>query len=364
MPLRPPESRDGADLELTVGRSEPKPLSWPSVAALTLVGGALIVGFVGSVAHGPKRPVREAHAAQDIPELGAAIEAYRAQQWDDAERMFQAIQARHPGDGRVQSYLERIALTRRDAERLAQAEEALVAGDLERARTLAAAVPPNSALFAQAERLARGAGGDAEGAGGRRAPLDVDLRVALGEALALYADGQFEEAAARAEGLSSQASWAARKGLSDWAEGVLRFARAYRALPADPSAWVGASSEVRKLIELDDYLSEGTYARSLRTQLSGALTARAEQLLNRGAVADACAVVREARGLRSHEGRVLALERRCEAEAQRKLIQARALGRQRSDAARALYEQVRATAPEGSAPHRAAEQALGSSARR
>src|SRR5688500_5535044 len=141
----------------SLGAPRSQPLSWAAVASLVLLGLAMCAGAAvaaGSVAARPRpRPAPQA----DPTLLAEAVQAYEAGEWEEAERAFRKVLEQAPEPARAQDYLDRLALTRKDAERLTQAEEALVAGDPRLASQLASAVAPSSPLFAQAERVARSA---------------------------------------------------------------------------------------------------------------------------------------------------------------------------------------------------------------
>jgi hypothetical protein len=343
-------------------RPSARPVGWGLVATLVLVGGGVSLALGATFAHMVTRPRQITEAPVDQALQSAAIAAYEKQDWDAAERQFELIRLRFPDNTRARDYLERIALTRRDAELLALAEEALVGGRKEQAEGLAARIAPNSELFAQAESLARNARADAPAAGreavaARRAD-GIDVRLALGEAIALYEDGSFDRAASVAEALAVRASSSARQDLLRWAADVREFATIRGRLKGPGSDLVQKAELARKAIALDERLSHGKYARALRSQLASALDARAERRLQEGDLFGACSLVREAKAFLEHEPNRAATARRCEQEAQRRLAQARALSRQRPQEARVLLEQVRSLASPGSAAHLAAERAL------
>jgi hypothetical protein len=84
--------------------------------------------------------------------------AFERGDWDESERLLLAV--RESGQvqpQRLDDYLERLALVRRDSDRLLRAEEALEVGEPERALALTALIAANSAFFAQAEVLSRAA---------------------------------------------------------------------------------------------------------------------------------------------------------------------------------------------------------------
>jgi len=376
-----PGLRESQLLRALAEQTAPRPVSWLMIAGLVVVGGAvsvLLVRSLGPLHHAP-RSVREQSVDPEL--LRAAVSAYERADWDSAERLFRTIHERYPENARSQDYLDRIELTRRDAERLTRAEEALVAGQPERARQLAERVAPNSRLYAQAEGVTRSALA-------HEVPLPssanvgataTDVRPALGEALALYEEGKFEDAASRAEALARGAIGDAHAELERWAHDAREFGEVFPRVAAPvggDSADAGvlsSLSDYQATITLDERLSEGHYARPLRARAAQALLGRAASLSQTGHLTDACGELVRARffsgrALTFREGGNPVLERRCEGEAARRVGQARALERRRGPGkgqpraseptARALYEQALALSLPGSPAHLAAQQAL------
>ncbi len=351
-------------LDALGGAAAPRPLGFGFLALLVVVGITLVssvVFVVGGIVRAPRRGFEGAA----YPELmGQAVSAYGRADWDEAARLFQEIRLQAPKNKRTEYFLARIELTRRDAERLARAEEALVAGEVERARTLALGVASNSPLFAQAESFIRGAAQADRpklAEGGARDPegrLSADIRAALGEALALYEGGQFEEAALRAQGLADRATGSVQGDLLGWAVDAASFGPLYRDLSVDDQVLLQQFEALEQAIALDLRLSEGHYARGLKARAARAWAVHAEQLSQHGRLVDACAAFVRAVTLSSHERASAGLERRCENEAMRRVTQARATESRLPSAARALYEQVRLLSLPGNSAHRAAEAAL------
>ena len=368
------------DLLRTLGdQVAPRPVSWLVLVGLIFAGSALLLLLVSSLGPLRRKPQSALEQPADQALLSAAVSAYERADWDGAERLFRTIHERFPDNARSQDYLDRIELTRRDAEILARAEEALVAGQPVRARQLSERVAPNSRLFAQAEGLTRSAmAQDATAPADRSAevagqPPAVDVRAALGEAQALYEDGRFAEAVQRAEGLAQRATGPVQIELSQWANDAGSFGKIYLALPTDEPSLLLSLGEVQTAVELDERVSDGHYAHGLRLRAAKALTGRATALGQNGHLIDACGELVRARAfagraLTFREGGNPVLDRRCETEAARRVNQARTLERKRSargphdgqlsPEARALFEQARAMSLPTSAAHVAAEQAL------
>ncbi|MFT3921236.1 MAG: hypothetical protein QM778_01750 [Myxococcales bacterium] len=375
-----PGMRESQLLRALAEQTAPRPVSWLMVVALVVVGSAAILLLVGSLGPLRHKPRLTLEPPVDPQLLKAAVSAYERADWDSAERYFRTIHERYPANARSQDYLDRIELTRRDAELLARAEESLVAGQPERARILSERVSPNSRLFAQAEGVTRSAlahGSSAEPP--RQDGVAVDVKAALGEALSRYEDGKFQEAVSRAQGLAQRATGVAQLELQRWASDAREFGGIQPVVSSlsagtDDAAVLGALSVFQRAIELDERCSEGHYARALRARAAKALLARAATLGQGGRLVDACADLVKARffagrALTFAEGGNPAMERRCESEAARRVNQARALERRRvpskggepaprDPSAVALYEQARALSLPGSPAHLAADQAL------
>jgi tetratricopeptide (TPR) repeat protein len=347
------------------GAPRKPPMSWAGVAALVVLGLSLCAGGALAVASVVPKPRVEPTPPVDAALLAQGVEAYERGEWEQAEQAFRKILTQAPGHARAEYYLERLALTRKDAERLTQAEEALVAGDPHRASQLALAVAPNSPLFAQAERVARSAqdllARNAQAPRARAseaAERPLDVTVALGEALALYEAGSFDAAVERATGLAEQAQPSVRAELLDWAQDARRFAQRYQALPRDDANLARHSSDVMEAVTLDERLSDGHYARELRVRMANALATLAEVLFDQGQHGESCARAQEAAAFATRHERVDALSHRCENEAFKRIAQAREIERAHPEQAVKLYRQAETIAFMGSASHRAAQAAI------
>ncbi len=355
----------GSGVEPLGDNTTSRPLGVGLLVLLVIIGATLVtllVFTVGSIERAPRR----GHDATRVPPdlMAQAVAAYERADWDEAARLFEQIRELGPKSVRTEYFLTRIELTRKDAETLARAEEALVAGEVERAKPLALEVAPNSPLFAQAESFLRGAAKaaqeqvrakSAEPAG----KLSAEVRVALGEALALYEAGKFEEATQRARELAARGTGSVQTELLGWARDAEAFAPLQRALSADDQALLGQLDTVERAVALDLRLSEGHYARVLKLRAGRALAAQSSELYHQGRLFDACAAFVRATQFSSQERASVGLERRCENEAMRRLGQARAIEARTPSAAKALYEQVRLLSLPGNSAYRAAEAALG-----
>jgi hypothetical protein len=350
----------------------PAPTGWASVVALVVLGLVLCSAVAATVARLPRHAPRPRSPEGESGTISRGVEAYRRGEWEAAEGAFREVLVQAPGHARAQDYLERLAMIRRDAERLRRAEEALVAGEPERASLLASAVAPNSPLFAQSERVARSASEqlaqprkvekprthtqpESADAG---AP-SLDITVALGEALALYEAGNFGEAVDRATSLAEQAQPEVRAELLRWAQDARRFSQRFLALPDNGGAMVRHAQEVMEAVVLDERLSDGHYARELRERMASAFANEARRLLDAGDAVTGCAHVHAAAEFVTRGAELEALGRRCENEAFRRIAQARDLEHQKPDQAAALYREVLDIAVKDSASYRAAESALG-----
>jgi tetratricopeptide (TPR) repeat protein len=373
-PRRPPEGRRGWGGRMTADRSEREwaragdgrtPLGWVSVAVLVAGGLVLCAATSLAVSGLPRGAPRARSPDGEAVAIARGVEAYQRDEWEVAEGAFREVLAGAPGHARAQDYLERLALIRRDAERLRRAEEALVAGEPERASLLASAVAPNSPLFAQSERVARGAREQlAKAVPPRAEPRNeaapsLDVTVALGEALALYEAGNFGDAVERATALAEQAQPDVRAELTRWAQDARRFSQRFLALPAAGAALVRKAEEVMEAIVLDERLSDGHYARELRERMASAFADEASKVLDRGDVVTGCAHVHAATEFVTRGEQLEALGRRCENEAFRRIAQARDLERASPEQALALYREVLDIAVKDSASYRAAETAIG-----
>jgi hypothetical protein len=351
--------------------TSPAPVGWASVAALVAAGLFLCSATTLAVARLPRHAPRARSPEGEAGAIARGVEAYKRGEWEAAEGAFRDVLAQAPGHARAQDYLERLALIRRDAERLRRAEEALVAGDPQRASLLASAVAPNSPLFAQSDRVARSASEQlaqpfkveaprsepSNADAGAPAP-SLDVTVALGEALALYQSGNFGEAVDTATSLAEQAQPDVRAELLGWAQDARRFSQRFLGLPRDIPGLVRRAQEVMEAIVLDERLSDGHYARELRERMASAFADEARRVLDAGDAVTGCAHVHAAVEFVARGAELEALGRRCENEAFRRIAQARDVERQKPEQAAALYREVLGIALKDSASHRAAQTAL------
>jgi tetratricopeptide (TPR) repeat protein len=325
------------------------PPSWLSLWSRLGAGFAASVGVAWMVAGAQHVPHRTFPASADPGLMSQAVEAYEHGEWNAAVRTFEQILQNAPRHARTLDYLDRIELTMMDAERLRRAEEALVADHPREAERLALSVPPNSPLYAQAEAVSRTAraqttreASDARAPGLRRS---IDVRPALTEALALYQAGRFNEAASRAASLAESAQGDARADLLRWAHDARRFAERFRSLPDDPVNLVRHTSEALEAAQLDDQLSDGYYARKLRSEASEVLYHLARVLLDSGDMVGGCTRLMEARQFAPRDARANTYGRRCESDAQRKVALARSMEGNKPDQSLRLYRQVLAMLP-------------------
>ncbi len=342
----------------------PRPMPWGSWCLFVALGLGITVGiaWVGASLR-PTRALRHERPV-DPALLADGVRAFESGDWKASVRAFERVLSVQPGHSRALDYLDRIELTLQDADRLSLAEEALVAGQSFDAERLALAVPLNSPLFAQAEAVARTAveqralsprtvHAGADHSTGATMPR-LDVNAALGEALALYAAGRFSEAAARALSLAEQATPEARASLLSWVEDCRRFAERYSQLPEDPTNLVRHTSQLLEAIELDERLSDGHYARKLRTQAAGAATDISRVLLDGGDALGGCERAKDAFNFDPRAPKVNALLARCDAEAERKVNQARAMEAKQPAQALKLYRQALALSGRNTRAFRAA----------
>jgi tetratricopeptide (TPR) repeat protein len=365
-------SSDGRDgllpQELTTGGLPgpivpPVPIHWSTFVLLVLTGLFLSVASAWAASHTERaRPV-EREAPVDRALLDLAVQAYEEGDWGEAVETFEKILSAVPGHARSLDYLERIELTLEDAERLRRAEEALVAGKPLDAERLAVSVAPNSPLFAQAESVARTAREQRAPAeqhphdGAEKAPV-LDVTAALVEAVALYEAGRFADAALRATELAEGARPELQKDLIRWAHDCRRFAHRFTRLPTASENLVNHVAEVMEAVILDERLSDGHYARKLRTSTASALGALALVLLDGGDLSGGCERAREGAELDDRDGTIAGLLRRCDREADRRVTQARALEVQHPEQALRLYRQAFELSTRGSRAHRSAQRGL------
>jgi hypothetical protein len=155
-------NREAALSEVLSSYVEPRAVSYRFVAAFVVLGLAGCVAIAWAASQIPTQlPVRFETGRSETLEQGVA--AFNRGDWDDAERLLRQAAAYSPqAAARLDDYAERLALIRRDGERLARAEEALEANEPERALEQVALIGANSPLFAQAEVLSRAARAQAE----------------------------------------------------------------------------------------------------------------------------------------------------------------------------------------------------------
>jgi hypothetical protein len=154
--------REAALHEVLSSYVERRAVSYRFVATFTVLGllGSVALAWTASMATA-RPPLRFEAAGSELMQRGVA--AFNRGDWDEAERLLrEAAQQSARVPARLEDYAERLALIRRDDERLARAEEALEADDPMRALEQVASVGANSPLFAQAEVLSRAARAQAE----------------------------------------------------------------------------------------------------------------------------------------------------------------------------------------------------------
>ncbi|HEX6239434.1 MAG TPA: hypothetical protein VFZ61_01020 [Polyangiales bacterium] len=157
-------NREAALSEVLSSYVEPRSVSYRFVAAFVVLGllGCISIAWAASAAP-LEPPVRFEQGTSGLMERG--VVAFNRGDWDEAERLLRQVAARSPQPlPRLEDYMERLALIRRDGDRLAHAEEALEADEPERALEQLAAIGANSPLFAQAEVLGRAARAQVEAA--------------------------------------------------------------------------------------------------------------------------------------------------------------------------------------------------------
>jgi hypothetical protein len=155
-------SREAALSEVLSSYIERRAVSYRFVAVFVVLGlvGSVTLAWTASMA--TARPsLRFEAAGSELMRRGVA--AFDRGDWDEAERILrEAAEAAPRVPVRLSDYAERLALIRRDGERLARAEEALEADSPARALAQVALIGANSPLFAQAEVLSRAARAQAE----------------------------------------------------------------------------------------------------------------------------------------------------------------------------------------------------------
>lgn len=175
------EARSAREAELVEVLSsyvEPQAVSYRFVVGFVLVGllGCVSVAWAASRAE-MHVPIRFEPGAQESLERG--VRAFERGDWDESERLLLAARASaQVAPQRLEDYLERLALVRRDSDRLLRAEEALEVGDPERALALTTLVASNSAFFAQAEVLSRAARARAEELAAKKLAAQMDTEAA------------------------------------------------------------------------------------------------------------------------------------------------------------------------------------------
>jgi hypothetical protein len=156
-PLDPRSAREAELVEVLSSYVEPRVVSYRFVVGFVLAGLLGCVSVAWAASQAPIHvPIRFEPRAQESLEQG--VRAFERGDWDESERLLLAARASgQVAPQRLDDYLERLALVRRDSDRLLRAEEALEVGEPERALALTTLVAPNSAFFAQAEVLSRAA---------------------------------------------------------------------------------------------------------------------------------------------------------------------------------------------------------------
>jgi len=180
-------AREAELVEVLSSYVEPRVVSYRFVVGFVLVGlmGSVFVAWTASQAQ-MSAPIRFEPEAQENLERG--IQAFERGEWDESERLLLAArQSGQVAPQRLDDYLERLALLRRDSERLLRAEEALEVGEPERALALAGLVAANSAFFAQAEVLSRAARAQAAEIAAKKAAAQSEAEAALKAARAAAA---------------------------------------------------------------------------------------------------------------------------------------------------------------------------------
>lgn len=156
-PLDARSAREAELVEVLSSYVEPRAVSYRFVVAFVVLGLLACVGVAWTASQARMRPpVRFEPRAHET--LARGVAAFERGHWDESERLLLA--ARESGQvptQRLEDYLERLALVRRDSERLVRAEEALNVDEPERALALTALITANSVLFPQAEVLGRAA---------------------------------------------------------------------------------------------------------------------------------------------------------------------------------------------------------------
>jgi hypothetical protein len=171
-------AREAELVEVLSSYVEPRVVSYRFVVSFVVLGllGCVSVAWAASQAQ-IHVPIRFEPGAQQ--NLEAGIKAFERGDWDESERLLLAArQSGQVAPQRLEDYLERLALVRRDSERLLRAEEALEVGEPERALALTALVASNSAFFAQAEVLSRAARARAEEIAAKKLANQMDAEAA------------------------------------------------------------------------------------------------------------------------------------------------------------------------------------------
>jgi hypothetical protein len=172
--IDPRSAREAELVEVLSSYVEPRAVSYRFVVGFVLVGllGCVSVAWAASRAE-MHVPLRFEPRAQEHLEQG--IRAFERGDWDESERLLTAArQSGQVAPQRLEDYLERLALVRRDNERLLRAEEALEVGEPERALALTALIASNSAFFAPAEVLSRAARARAEELAAKKLAAQMD----------------------------------------------------------------------------------------------------------------------------------------------------------------------------------------------
>jgi hypothetical protein len=150
-------AREAELVEVLASYAEPRAVSFRFVAVFALLGLLACASLAWLTARAPRRvPLR--FEPEPTASFQRGVQAFRSGDFREALHFMREAQSalRHPVP-RVEDYIERLELIRRDEERLERAEQALEANEPARALALTALFAPNSPLFAQAEGLGRNA---------------------------------------------------------------------------------------------------------------------------------------------------------------------------------------------------------------
>lgn len=349
----PEQSRERSPLSLppltaeldAAGATHDDAVGW-KVAAMVLAGlfAVVLTAALGANSSSIRRPLAQAPLVE-VEAYERGVEAYGEQHWDQADLAFQQVLESQPGHPRAADYRDRIERTRHDAALVAEAEQALAAGDTGRAARLAGGVSPASPMFAEAEALARSAA--AAVVAGQAEPVQQAPTVdAAGPSRAeLYLAGDLERACAGPAGA----------GGARWVQDCRKFSAKYRQFRRSSGGQEASTTRALKdLMALDRRLGGGPWADDIRTALVRAMARDARELASRGQLVGACTTAHEAAKLDRRQRQIRRLERRCNKEATSVLRRAEALETVDPKRAVKLYrEAARLATPDGRTAHRA-----------